>query len=166
MKKSSGLLVWRKKDRKIEILLVHHGGPFWKNKDKNAWSIPKGEIEPKESFKKAAIREFEEETGIKLSDLELKRISYLGKVSGYNKLVYIFVLRKSFGNDLKPKFRLVQIKHPFQPNKELKFPEIDKVSYVNLKDAQEKLVIYQKKIIPLFINYLKNFNKKSKNFQI
>lgn len=160
MKKSSGLLVWRKKENFIEILLVHHGGPFWKNKDKNAWSIPKGEIEANETPKKAAIREFTEETGIKLSGLELKKINYLGKVYGYNKLVYIFVLRKNFGDNLNLKFRLIKMKHPFQSNKELNFPEIDKISYVDLTNAQEKLVIYQKKIIPLFMKYLKNINKK------
>lgn len=160
MKKSSGLLVWRNKDGLIEILLVHHGGPFWKNKDKNAWSIPKGEIEPKESPKITAIREFEEETGIKLKHYEKKRIKYLGLVFGYNKLVYVFHLYRNFGDKLKPKFKLIQIKNHFQTNKELEFPEIDKISYVNLKKAQEKLVLYQKKIIPLFINYLKDFNKQ------
>ncbi|GIW66710.1 MAG: hypothetical protein KatS3mg095_0608 [Candidatus Parcubacteria bacterium] len=63
MKKSSGLLVWRKNNGQIEILLVHHGGPFWKNKDRNAWSIPKGTIEKEEDVKSTAIREFKEETG-------------------------------------------------------------------------------------------------------
>lgn len=165
MKKSSGLLVWRKKKDSIEILLVHHGGPFWKNKDKNAWSIPKGEIEPKENPLKAAVREFEEETDIKISDSDLKKINYLGKVYGYNKLVYIFILHKNFGDDLKPKPKLIQINNLSQSNKVLKFPEIDKVSYVNLKNAQKKLVIYQKKIISLLLNYLNNLNKKQKNHE-
>src|SRR5437588_7287807 len=67
MKISAGLVMYRVRSNKMEFLLVHPGGPFWKNKDAGAWTIPKGEIEESEEALAAAKREFEEELGIKPS---------------------------------------------------------------------------------------------------
>ena len=58
---SAGLLLYRTQNDALEFLLVHPGGPFWKNKDDGAWTIPKGEIGDNEDPLAAAIREFEEE---------------------------------------------------------------------------------------------------------
>ena len=60
---SAGLLLFRHRGGSLEVLLVHPGGPFWKDKDWGAWSIPKGEFEDDEPALDAARREFEEETG-------------------------------------------------------------------------------------------------------
>src|SRR5687768_11906294 len=60
---SAGLLMYRRLPKGPEVLLVHPGGPFWKNKDEGAWSIPKGEVEPDEDLLAAARREFREELG-------------------------------------------------------------------------------------------------------
>src|SRR5262245_42810378 len=65
MKKSAGILLYRLSNNHPEVFLVHPGGPFWKNKKEGAWSIPKGEFTDDEEPLSAAIREFEEETGIK-----------------------------------------------------------------------------------------------------
>ena len=65
--KSAGLLLYRLQKGEIEVFLVHPGGPFWAKKDEGAWSIPKGLIEEGEDDLKAAKREFEEETGQKIS---------------------------------------------------------------------------------------------------
>ena len=65
-KRSAGILAWRRGADGPEVFLVHPGGPFWKNKDDGAWSIPKGEIDPDEEPLSAAQREFEEETGQKV----------------------------------------------------------------------------------------------------
>ena len=61
---SAGLLLYRRTPTGIEIYLAHPGGPFWRNRDLAAWTIPKGEINPDEDPLDAARREFEEETGI------------------------------------------------------------------------------------------------------
>ena len=61
---SAGLLMYRMRDRQPEVFLAHPGGPLFKNKDEGHWSIPKGEIESGEDLLAAAIREFEEETGL------------------------------------------------------------------------------------------------------
>ena len=65
-KESAGIVLYRYCDSKLEVFLVHPGGPFWKNKDAGAWSIPKGEFEPGEDPLEAAKREFHEETGYSL----------------------------------------------------------------------------------------------------
>ena len=60
MRRSAGLLLYRRAPE-LEILLVHPGGPFFKNKDE--WGIPKGEYFLTEEPLAAAYREFAEETG-------------------------------------------------------------------------------------------------------
>ena len=62
-KKSAGIILYRRSAAAIEVLLIHPGGPLWKNKDEGAWSIPKGLYEPGEVALTAAKREFKEETG-------------------------------------------------------------------------------------------------------
>ena len=62
-KRSAGILPYRHRDGRIEVLLVHPGGPFWARKDDGAWSLAKGEYEDGEEPLAAAIREFGEETG-------------------------------------------------------------------------------------------------------
>src|ERR1700749_376723 len=63
-KRSAGLLMYRRRDDHVEVLLAHPGGPFWAKKDLGAWSIPKGELDSDEDLLLAAKREFEEETGL------------------------------------------------------------------------------------------------------
>jgi 8-oxo-dGTP pyrophosphatase MutT (NUDIX family) len=62
-KASAGILAYRRTKHGLEVLLVHPGGPFWRNKDEGAWSIPKGEIDAIEDPEQAARREFAEELG-------------------------------------------------------------------------------------------------------
>jgi predicted NUDIX family NTP pyrophosphohydrolase len=142
MKKSAGILIYRKKNGKIQIFLVHPGGPFWKNKDLNSWSIPKGEVENKEDLKNTAIREFEEETGIVLTDEDKEKIFYLGEVKSKKKIVYVFALEKDLGDRIKIKSNLIKTEFG-------EFPEVDKGEYFNLEVAKEKLVSYQKELIEM-----------------
>ena len=67
-KQSAGILLYKKEDV-LMFFLVHPGGPFWKNKDLGAWSIPKGEINEGEDFLAAARREFFEEPGQEVSGI-------------------------------------------------------------------------------------------------
>jgi predicted NUDIX family NTP pyrophosphohydrolase len=63
MTDSAGILLYRRRRGRLEVLLVHPGGPFWARKDEGAWSIPKGEANGGEDLLSAAIRELREETG-------------------------------------------------------------------------------------------------------
>lgn len=65
---SAGVLLFRQRGE-IEVLLIKPGGPYWRNKDQGAWMIPKGMVERGEAPAEAALREFEEETGTKLSSV-------------------------------------------------------------------------------------------------
>jgi len=137
MKKSAGILIYRKKNGRIQVFLVHPGGPFWKNKDLNSWSIPKGEIENEEDLENTALREFEEETGIVLTDEDKEKIFYLGEARSKNKIVYVFALEKDLGDKIKIKSNLVKTEFG-------EFHEIDKGEYFDLEIAKEKLIDYQK----------------------
>src|SRR5246127_5381730 len=64
---SAGILMYRRTGPKLEVLLVHPGGPYWRRKDEGAWSIPKGEMDEGEDAEDAARREFAEETGVALA---------------------------------------------------------------------------------------------------
>src|SRR6202021_4176814 len=59
----AGILAYRPVGHSLEVLLVHPGGPYWRNKDDGAWSIPKGEIGTSEDSEQTARREFAEELG-------------------------------------------------------------------------------------------------------
>ena len=61
---SAGILMYRRSKAGILVLLVHPGGPFWRNRDLGAWSIPKGELDDGEDAEAAARREFKEELGM------------------------------------------------------------------------------------------------------
>ena len=62
-RKSAGILPFRRDRGRVEVLLVHPGGPFWARKDDGGWSIAKGEYDDGEAPFAAALREFAEETG-------------------------------------------------------------------------------------------------------
>ena len=92
-KKSAGILFYRIKNRQIEVLLVHPGGPFWAKKDLGAWTIPKGEIEENEEPLATALREVFEEIGIIAEGnfLELTPVKQKG-----GKIVMAWAIQKDF----------------------------------------------------------------------
>jgi len=77
---SAGVLLFRQRDGETQVLLIKPGGPFWRNKNVGAWMIPKGAVEPGEVPAEAALREFEEETGTRLTSVPfpLKKIRQAG----------------------------------------------------------------------------------------
>ena len=161
MKTSAGILVYRYKNNQLEILLVHPGGPFWRKKDKDSWSIPKGESQENEELFSVALREFKEETGLDLSEEDKKRIFYLGTVKNLRKIVHLYALEKDFGDNLKLKSIPSEIEWPLKSGKKITFPETDKIGYFNSKQARIKLVKYQKSVLDLLKKFLKNKNIKN-----
>ena len=134
-KKSAGILLYRITKKNLEIFLVHPGGPFWKNKDEGAWSIPKGEFDNEEPLD-AAIREMNEETGIivKGSFIELTPVK---QKSG--KLVYAWALE----HDIDPsqvKSNEFEMEWPPKSGTKKSFPEIDRAEWFDLKTTKEKIL--------------------------
>ena len=127
--------MYRKQDDHFEVLLVHPGGPLWTKKDRNAWSIPKGEFEAGEKPHEAAIREFREETGFNVSGdfIELKEVK---QPSG--KIVYIWAVE----GDLEATEIVsneFEMEWPPRSGEIQKFPEIDQAGWFTLDQAKDKM---------------------------
>ena len=132
---SAGLLMYRVKDRHLQVLLVHPGGPFFQNKDDGAWSIPKGEPEAGEDLLSAAQREFAEETGFKPSPpfTELSPITQKG-----GKVVHAW----AFAGNCDPaqlRSNAFTLEWPPRSGTMKEFPEVDRGGFVPLAEARRKL---------------------------
>ena len=95
---STGILLWRRRNHRLEVLLAHMGGPHWVNKDLGHWTIPKGEVEAGEELVAVARREFAEETGHELPDTPLIELGEIRQKSG--KLVLAWAARVGACRDL------------------------------------------------------------------
>jgi predicted NUDIX family NTP pyrophosphohydrolase len=132
-------------ERRIEVLAVHPGGPFWAKKDAGAWSIPKGEIEqfgpdePDEEPYAAARREFAEELGQPAPDGEPLELGYVRQGGG--KIVHAWALRADEGGiDVRSvKSNVVSFEWPKGTGKLLSFPEVDKAEWMSPGTARAKL---------------------------
>ncbi len=135
-KVSAGLLMYRVRDGQVEVLLVHPGGPFWKNKDDGAWSIPKGEVAEGEELEAAGCREFEEELGFKPTG-PLVALGSVKQKSG--KLVYAW----AFEGDCDPdgiRSNTFAMEWPPKSGKMQEFPEIDRAAFFDLDKARQKIL--------------------------
>ncbi len=134
-KKSAGLLLFREVSGRLEVLLVHPGGPFWANKDEGAWSIPKGEFEDEEAPLEAAKREFKEETGFTPVG-EMIPLEPLLQPSG--KLVYAWAVKR----DVDPaavKSNTFSMEWPPKSGRYQEFPEIDRAVWFSIDAACRKI---------------------------
>ena len=135
MKKSAGILVYRRKQDGIEFLLVHPGGPFWKNKETGAWSIPKGEFTDEEEPLAAAIREMQEETGITVSG-DFIELTPRKQKSG--KLVYAWSIEKDM-DATSIKSNEFDLEWPPRSGKMIRIPEVDRAAWFDEAMAKEKI---------------------------
>jgi predicted NUDIX family NTP pyrophosphohydrolase len=141
--KSAGIVLYRIQNNSIEVFLVHPGGPYWSKKDDGAWSIPKGEFDENEEPLAAAKREFEEETGIKISGgfLQLNPVKQKG-----GKLVYAWAVEGDI-DPAKIKSNSFEIEWPPRSGKMKSFPEIDKAAWFQISDAKKKIIEAQSALI-------------------
>ncbi|MEO8568468.1 MAG: NUDIX domain-containing protein [Ginsengibacter sp.] len=132
---SAGILLYRKISSEHEVFIVHPGGPFWKNKEEGAWSIPKGEFDDNENSLDAAKREFFEETGISLTG-EFIELQPVKLKSG--KKVYAWAIEKDIDsqNIISNNF---EMEWPPRSGKFQSFPEIDKGEWLSIEEAKKKI---------------------------
>ena len=151
MKKySAGILLYRIKDKELDLMLVHLGGPFWAKKDDGAWSIPKGLIEEDEDPLTAARREFKEEVGTDVNGnfIDLGEIQQPSK-----KIIRIFALERDL--DISNiKSNTFTLEWPKGSGIIREYPEVDKASWFNLEEAKKKIVKGQVGFIDRLIKIL------------
>ena len=134
-KLSAGIVLYRRREAGLEVLILHPGGPFWARKDDGAWSIPKGEYLEGENPFSVAKREFFEETG---SELSGRCVELIPAKQPSGKIIRAWAVEgdidaasirsNSFSMEWPPKSGHVQ-----------KFPEIDRALWCDLTVARRKL---------------------------
>jgi predicted NUDIX family NTP pyrophosphohydrolase len=147
-RQSAGLLLYRRKERGLEVFLVHPGGPLWAKKDLGAWSIPKGEYSNHEEPLAAALREFEEETGFATDRLliagEFVALGTVQQAGG--KAVSAWAVE----GDCDPA-RLVsnmfEMQWPPRSGRMAEFPEVDRGAWFTLSEARERILTSQREVL-------------------
>lgn len=142
--------MYRRPGGRLEVLLVHPGGPYWTGKDKGAWSIPKGRIEPGEDPLEAAVREFREETSVEPSAPFL----LLGSVTqGGGKRVTAW----AFEGDCDPKqvkSNRTQLEWPPKSGKMIEIPEVDRAEFWSVEEAAHQILPAQKPLLDSLVRRL------------
>ncbi|HEY8930818.1 MAG TPA: NUDIX domain-containing protein [Mucilaginibacter sp.] len=132
---SAGILLYRKINDVLQVFLVHPGGPFFKNKDAGAWSIPKGEFADDEEPLAAAKREFEEETGQAING-EFIPLKPVRLNSG--KRVHAWAVEGDIDHEIIAS-NLFEIEWPPRSGRMQSFPEIDRASWFGVEEAKVKI---------------------------
>jgi predicted NUDIX family NTP pyrophosphohydrolase len=135
-KLSAGLLVFRSKNQRTQILLVHPGGPFWAKKDAATWSVPKGLADEGEALFAAAQREFTEETGVLAP---IGATLDLGYVKYGNKKVFVWAVEGDVDEQAIVS-AMITLEWPPGSGHMQQFPECDKAEWFDLATAKSKLV--------------------------
>ena len=138
-KRSAGILMYRGSGPKLELLLVHPGGPFWANKDDGAWSIPKGEYEDGEDPLASAIREFREELG-KSPVSGPTRVANLGEIAQPSrKMVTAYAIEGDFDPAALTSNQF-EMDRPLNSGKMQSFPEVDRAAWFTPEAARQKIL--------------------------
>jgi predicted NUDIX family NTP pyrophosphohydrolase len=150
-KTSAGLLVFRIRKKNLEVFIAHMGGPLWAKKDKRSWSIPKGEVDPGEKPLEAALREFDEETGMKPPKSELISLGQFQQSTKKDIIIW------ASEGDLDPeKLTSINFSMEWPPHsgRQKEFPEVDFAGWFNVADASEKVIKGQVQVLEALENQL------------
>ncbi|TFI58019.1 NUDIX domain-containing protein [Sphingomonas parva] len=140
---SAGILLYRFRPGGLEVLLAHPGGPFWRNRDVGAWMIPKGGVEPDEAPLACALREFEEELGIRPAG-DPRFLCRIRQAGG--KTVEAFALE----GDLDTRAivsNLFTIEYPPKSGAFREFPEIDAAAWFTIAEARARILASQRPLL-------------------
>lgn len=133
---SAGILAFRRGQKGgIELLLAHPGGPYWRDRDEGAWSIPKGLVES-DDLLACARREFNEETGLAASG-PFMALTPLRQKSG--KTVHAFACEADL-NLAAFSSNSFEMEWPPRSGRRASFPEVDRIFYFRLTVARRKIL--------------------------
>jgi len=141
--KSAGILAFRRTAKQLEVLLVHPGGPFWRNKDLGAWSIPKGEYGADEGPEAVALREFREELGIDIT-ATLRPLGDIKQKGG--KVVTAFAAEIDIDTSTIQS-NTFEIEWPPRSGRKQTFPEVDRAEWFDLVAASTKINDAQRSLL-------------------
>lgn len=144
-KRSAGLLMYRRRADTLEVLLAHPGGPYFRNKDDGAWSIPKGELDDGEEPRACAVREFREETGIDPGDAPLVALGEIQQRGGKRVLAWAF--EGEWDGEGPPPSNTFELEWPPRSGKRVSFPEVDRVAFFPLAEARAKILASQRELL-------------------
>lgn len=138
-KHSCGILLFKyDSESRLRVLIGHMGGPFWAKKENHAWSIIKGEVEDgEEPDLDVALREFHEETGYKPDKERAQELGAFKQPSG--KVIHVWVANDEWNeeNFIPGMFTM---EWPKGSGQIAEFPEIDRVAWLLVPDAEDKLI--------------------------
>lgn len=140
---SAGLLLFRCPRGGLEVFLAHPGGPFWERRDLSAWTVPKGLLEEGEDPLVAAIREFEEETGIRPEGPFLPLGSIRQKAG---KLVHTWAWEGE-ADPRRVRSNPMCTEWPRGSGRWLTFPEVDRCEWFDARSARQKINPAQAELI-------------------
>jgi predicted NUDIX family NTP pyrophosphohydrolase len=135
---SAGLLMFRRRNNELEVLLAHPGGPFHVHKDDGVWTIPKGEATPGEDLLTRAQIEFEEEVGFRRESVQ--HYIALGSIKQKGgKTVHGWAFEGDLPESFEPKSNLFEMEWPPRSGKRKQFPEIDRAEFFTESIARKKI---------------------------
>jgi predicted NUDIX family NTP pyrophosphohydrolase len=149
---SAGILLFRRRNGATEVLLIKPGGPFWRNKDAGAWMIPKGKVEAGEVPAEAALREFAEETGTRLTAVPIP-LAVVRQAGG--KIVEAFAVE----GDLDPAAVLsneFELEWPPRSGRMEHFPEVEEARWMSLAEARAMMLASQLPLLEALETKLKD----------
>ncbi len=151
-KQSAGLLLYRQKKGRVEVLIAHPGGPFFAKKDNGFWSIPKGLYEDDEDPFAAAKREFEEEIGWPAPAGKYIELGEIKRKDG--KTIKAWAVEGQV-DETEVKSNTFEMEWPPKSGQMQEFPEVDKPSWYNLEEAAQKLLPAQIPLLQRLAEHLK-----------
>jgi predicted NUDIX family NTP pyrophosphohydrolase len=149
---SAGLLLYRRRDSGVEVLLVHPGGPYWAGKDEGAWSVPKGLVDAGEEELATAHREFKEETGFDARGAGSERDLGTFQLPG-GKRLHVWAIE----GDCDPaelQSNLFEMEWPPRSGRRARFPEVDRGGWFDREPALLKIAKGQRPVLEKFYSAL------------
>jgi predicted NUDIX family NTP pyrophosphohydrolase len=152
-KKSAGVLMYRLNQEVVEVLLVHPGGPFWRNRDDGAWTIPKGEFTDDEEPLTAAKREFEEELGAGAPAGNYIQLKPIKQKNG--KIVHAWAVEGDF-DPATLSSNTFEMEWPPKSGRRKSFPEVDRAQWFAAELAKQKMLFGQPALVDELLTLLES----------